>query len=88
MGFPAPDLEITNNTPYGVLIWTVVHRHQPHRARCTPRRTPRPSRPAIAEGPSGNCTVVTTTRTRTYPDGTTETDKFRATYRPGEGSDC
>ena len=22
MGFPAPDLAFTNNTPYGIMIWT------------------------------------------------------------------
>jgi hypothetical protein len=37
---------------------------------------------------SGACRVVSTTRTRTYPDGETETDTFRATYRPGEGETC
>ena len=43
---------------------------------------------AIDEAKSGNCDVVTTTRTITYPDGKTESDKFRATYRPGEGQRC
>ena len=28
---PTPDLVITNDTPYGVMIWNVVHRGQPHR---------------------------------------------------------
>jgi hypothetical protein len=43
---------------------------------------------AITESKSGSCTVVTTTRTTTYPDGTKKADKFRATYRPGEGLHC
>jgi hypothetical protein len=43
---------------------------------------------AITEGRSGNCRIVTTTRTVTYPDGKKTTDKFRATYRPGEGQRC
>jgi hypothetical protein len=42
----------------------------------------------ISESMSGRCRVVTTTRTRTYPNGETETDTFRATYRPGEDQDC
>ena len=37
---------------------------------------------------NGNCQVVTTTRTRTFPDGHTENDTFRAHYRPGEGQFC
>ena len=43
----------------------------------------------ISEGSSGNCRVVTTTRTRTYLDGRPPVDdRFRATYRPGEGQFC
>ena len=88
MGYPAPDLRFTNDTPYGIMIWTSYTRQQPHRhallhaLRHAASRRPSPSRR------SGNCTVVTTTRTITYPDGTTESDKFRATYRPGEGQRC
>jgi hypothetical protein len=42
----------------------------------------------IEESSSGNCRNVSTTRTRTYPDGTTKQDTFRATYRPGPGQFC
>jgi vancomycin resistance protein YoaR len=87
MGFPAPDLVITNDTPYGVLIWTsytggslTVTMYSTTYA--TAEQTD------IREGTSGNCAVVTTTRTRTYPDREPETDEFRATYRPGEGQFC
>jgi vancomycin resistance protein YoaR len=87
MGYPAPDLQITNNTPYGVLIWTsytdtsltVTMYSSPY---ATAEQT------GISESMSGACRVVSTTRTRTYPDGETETDTFRATYRPGEGQTC
>jgi vancomycin resistance protein YoaR len=87
MGYPAPDLQITNNTPYGVLIWTsytdtsltVTMYSSPY---ATAEQT------GISETMSGACRVVSTTRTRTYPDGETETDTFRATYRPGEGETC
>lgn len=87
MGYPAPDLKITNNTPYGVMIWTsytdssltVTMYSSPY---ATAEQT------GISESPNGACTNVTTTRTRTYPDGRTETDTFRATYRPGEGEFC
>jgi vancomycin resistance protein YoaR len=87
MGFPAPDLAFTNNTPYGIMIWTS---YTDTSLTVTLYSTPyaRGEQTAISEGRSGNCAVVTTTRTITYPDGKTDTDKFRATYRPGEGLRC
>jgi vancomycin resistance protein YoaR len=87
MGFPAPDLVITNDTPYGVLIWTS---YTGSSLTVTMYSTPYATaeQTDITEGSSGNCDVVTTTRTRTYPDRPTETDQFRATYRPGEGQFC
>ena len=56
MGYPAPDLEFTNNTPYGILIWTDVHAapaspspvlHALRHGRAD-RRSPR--------APTGSCT--------------------------------
>jgi vancomycin resistance protein YoaR len=87
MGYPYPDLVIQNDTPHGVLIWTsytdssltVTMWSSPY---ATAEQT------GITETASGQCAVVTTTRTRTYPDGSTENDTFRATYRPGENLDC
>ena len=84
MGYPAPDLRFTNDTPYGIMIWT-SYTQAASPSRSTPRPTPRGEQTAIAESRSGNCTIVTTTRTITYPDGSTKADKFRATYRPGRG---
>lgn len=87
MGFPSPDLVFTNNTPYGVLIWTsYTSTSLTVTLYSTPYATAEQT--AITEGASGNCKVVSTTRTRTYPDGRTETDKFRARYRPGPGQGC
>ncbi len=87
MGYPAPDLRIQNNTPYGVLIWTsytdtslTVTLYSTTHA--TAEQT------GISEASAGRCRVVTTTRTRTFPDGHTEQDTFRARYRPGEGQSC
>jgi len=87
MGFPEPDLSFTNNTPYGIMIWTS---YTDTSLTVTLYSTPYASaqQTAIDEAKSGNCDVVTTTRTITYPDGKTESDKFRATYRPGEGQRC
>lgn len=87
MGYPSPDLKFTNNTPYGILIWTS---YTSTSLTVTLYSTPFASaeQTGITEGTSGACRIVTTTRTRTYPDGHTETDKFRARYRPGPGQGC
>ncbi|MET0727349.1 MAG: VanW family protein [Acidimicrobiales bacterium] len=87
MGYPEPDLAFTNNTPYGILIWTsytdtsltVTLYSTPH---ATAEQTD------LRETTEGRCQVVVTTRTRTFPDGHTEDDQFRARYRPGEGQSC
>jgi vancomycin resistance protein YoaR len=87
MGYPAPDLQLTNNTPYGILIWTS---YTDTSLTVTMYSSPyaKAEQTGISESMSGACRVVTTTRTRTYPNGETETDTFRATYRPGEGKPC
>jgi vancomycin resistance protein YoaR len=88
MGFPHPDLQIENTTPYGVLIWTS---YTAGSLTITLYSTPfaQGEQTGIREARSGNCTVVTTTRTRTYVDGRPPVeDTFRATYRPGPGQFC
>ena len=47
----------------------LVHGHRASPSRCARRRSSPPSRPTSARGSSGDCDVVTTERTRTYPDG-------------------
>jgi vancomycin resistance protein YoaR len=87
MGYPNPDLQFTNNTPYGIMIWTsytdtsltVTLYSTPH---VTGQQT------GSSEEMEGQCRVVTTTRTRTWPDGRTENDTFKARYRPGAGLNC
>ncbi len=86
MGYPAPDLVIENTSPYGVLIntsytdtsLTITFFSTPHASA---------EQTDISERPQGVCTVVTTTRTRSYPDGSSDDDTFSATYRP-EGFFC
>jgi vancomycin resistance protein YoaR len=88
MGYPNPDLEIVNSTPYGVMIWTS---YTGTSLTITMYSTPfaMGEQTGISEGRSGNCTTVTTTRTRTYVDGRPPvTDTFSARYRPGEGVFC
>ena len=87
MGYPAPDLKFTNNTPYGILIWTsYTDTSLTVTMYSTPYATAEQT--GISEGTDGRCRTVTTTRTRTFPDGHTESDKFRARYRPGPGQGC
>jgi vancomycin resistance protein YoaR len=87
ISFPAPDLKITNETPYGVLLWpeytdtSVTVRMYSTRHAAVELGEPTAS-------PSGRCTRWTTPRTRTYPDGSVEQDSVYALYRPGEGIDC
>jgi len=87
MGYPSPDLKFTNNTPYGILIWTsYTDTSLTVTLYSTPYATAEQT--GISEGTSGRCRTVTTTRTRTFPDGHTEDDTFRARYRPGPGQGC
>ncbi|HEX4866393.1 MAG TPA: VanW family protein [Acidimicrobiales bacterium] len=87
MGYPKPDLRFTNNTPYGILIWTsYTQTSLTVTLYSTPYATAEQT--DISESTSGRCRVVVTTRTRTYPDGHSENDQFRARYRPGPGESC
>lgn len=87
ISFPSPDLEIVNNSPYGVMIWpeytdtsiTVRLFSTDHVDVLV--GDPSPS-------PQGNCTRWTTPRTRTYEGGRVEQDTVYAVYRPGEGVNC
>jgi vancomycin resistance protein YoaR len=87
ISFPHPDLEIINNSPYGVMIWpeytdtSLTVRLFSTRHVDVQVGEPTPS-------PSGNCTRWTTPRVRTYPDGSTAQDSVSARYRPEEGVDC
>lgn len=86
MGFPHPDLKLHNNTPYGVMIWTS---YTPSTITVTFYSTQyaRSEQTGKSESMNGVCRVVVTTRTRTYPDGKSEKDNLKATYRP-EGKLC
>lgn len=88
LSYPEPDLEFTNNTPYGILLWptytgtsiTVTMYSSPWVTGDQTGQT---------ESPSGRCTRVTTERTRTWViDGRQEVDSVSALYQPGEGVRC
>jgi vancomycin resistance protein YoaR len=87
MGYPAPDLAFVNDTPYGILIDTS---YTSTSVTVTMWSTPYASaeQTGISESMSGNCRVVVTTRTITYPDKPPASDTFRATYRPGPSLPC
>jgi vancomycin resistance protein YoaR len=80
ISYPEPEFRIQNNTPYGVLVWptytetsVTVHLYSTRHAV------------GAVAGQStsvqGNCTHVTTSRVRTYTDGSTENDSFSGAYR-------
>lgn len=87
LSFPLPDLELTNNTPYAVMLWPTytgtsitvdiwsTEYFEVEQTRQTSYKI-------------GRCTRVNTYRSRTAPDGTVIDDMYFATYRPGEGLDC
>ena len=88
VSYPAPDLVLENNTPYGVMLWPTTDD-----SSITVRLYSTPSVLAEqtdqwARAVGTSCTRVTTERTRTYlEDGRTETDTVWAQYRP-EGLKC
>ncbi len=88
VSYPAPDLVLENNTPYGVMLWPTTDDDSiTVRLYSTPwvlaEQTGQWSRTV-----GTSCTRVTTERTRTYlDDGRTETDTVWAQYRP-EGLKC
>ncbi len=88
VSFPAPDLVIENNTPYGVMIWPTTNEDSiTVRLYSTPwvlaSQTNQWTRTV-----GTSCTRVTTERTRTYlSDQRSETDTVWAQYRP-EGLRC
>jgi vancomycin resistance protein YoaR len=87
MGYPSPDLKFVNDTPYGILVWTS---YTDTSLTVTLYSTPYGAAEQTnkAESMNGQCKVVTTTRTITFPDGHTANDQFKATYRPGAGIGC
>jgi vancomycin resistance protein YoaR len=87
LSYPAPDLELVNNTPYGMLLWTSYDDRS-----ITVEIYSTPFFEVEQTGQSrfgwGACTRVETYRSRTDPTGDVIEDTFFATYRPGEGLDC
>ncbi len=89
LNFPHPDLVVTNNTAYGVLIWPTytdtsitVSLYSTKNVEATQSNQTEATYGAV-------CTEVTTYRTRTWlSTRKTEVDKFYALYGPAEGVQC
>jgi vancomycin resistance protein YoaR len=87
ISFPHPDLQIVNNTEYGVLLWP-EYTATSITVRLYSTRHIDVEVGEPTSSPQGNCTRWTTPRTRTYPDGRTDRDTVAAVYRPAEGVRC
>jgi len=88
VSFPNPDLEIINNTPYGVLVWPTTT-DTSITVQLFSTKWVEAEQTGQSERRQGvSCTSVTTERTRTWiEDGRTEVDTVTARYRP-EGLRC
>ncbi len=87
LSWEQPDLKIRNSTPYGVLIWpTYTASSITVTLYSTEFVKGEAAEPEVTM--RGECKVVKTVRTRTYVDGTTKKDTFRAEYLPKEGVGC
>ncbi len=87
LSFPHPDLQIINSTPYGILIWP-TYTDSSITVNLYSTEHIDVEQIGQTERPQDQCTRVTTTRQRTYDDGTVKEDTVFAVYRPGEGLRC
>ena len=87
MGFPHPDLQWKNNTPYGILVWT-SYTATSVTVQLWSTQYAWGEQTGQSQSHSGNCTSVTTQRTIHYADGHTGTDTVRARYRDRGATKC
>jgi len=87
LGFPAPDLQVTNTTEYPLMIWTSYTGTSITVSMWSTKHVV-VKQTGQSTGYSNQCKVVTTYRSRKYPGGRVEKDSVFAVYRPGEGIDC
>ncbi len=88
LGWPGPDLQIRNTTPYGILIWPSYTNSSLTVTLFSTKYFSSVDQSNQTSAPSGVCTSVVTERTRVYLDGTKKVDVVRARYRPSEGINC
>ena len=87
MGFPNPDLQFKNDTPYGIMVWT-SYTETSITVTLYSTQYAYGEQIGQSEEPAGNCTRVTTTRRITYVDGHTAEDTVGARYRNGDATSC
>ncbi|MFA9564130.1 MAG: DNA polymerase III subunit gamma/tau [Acidimicrobiales bacterium] len=87
LSYPHPDLQIINSTPYGVLLWP-SYTGSSITINLYSTKHINVEQTGQTESAQDQCTRVTTTRKRTYDDGTAKDDSVFAVYRPGEGLRC
>ena len=87
ISYPRPDLEFTNPTPYGLLIWP-TYTDTSITVELYSTRNVAVTIGEPEEELQDFCLRVRTERTRVFSDGTVDTDTFHARYRPEEGRDC
>ena len=89
LSWPAPDLVISNTSPYGVLIDTsYTSTSVTVTLWSTKYATGEQTKQTEAPVGEAGCKRVRTERTRTYVDGRAKVDTVFATYRPEEGVKC
>lgn len=88
LSYPHPDLEIKNNTPYGVLIWP-TYTSSSITVTLYSTKHLEVSQTGQTSAPKGNCTRVRTGRSiKNTVTGKVTEDAVFATYRPAEGVNC
>ncbi len=87
LSFPHPDLQIINSSRYGVLLWP-TYTDSSITVNMYSTEHIEVDQTGQTESAQDQCTRVTTTRKRTYDDGTVKEDSVFAVYRPGEGLRC
>ena len=87
ISYPNPDLEFTNPTPYGLLVWP-TYTDTAITVELYSTRNVEVTIGEPEEEMQDFCRRVRTERTRVFSDGTVDKDTFHARYRPEEGRDC
>lgn len=87
LSIPGPDLVLTNNTDYPVLIWPT---YTSTSITVTIYSTPNVDVVELDQRISyhNRCRHSEIDRQRTFADGRIEVDTIEANYRPGDGIDC
>jgi vancomycin resistance protein YoaR len=88
MGYPHPDLEVKNTTPYGILLWPTYTDRSLTVSMYSTKYYESVSMSAQTKRAQGTCTVVRSERTRVLLNGERKVDATSARYRAREGLNC